>query len=489
MMTYDFLILGAGAGGLMAAIAAGEAGGGEEAQRPLRIAILEKNSRPGIKILVCGGGRCNLTNAGDQAFLIKQFGRNGRFLAPALSAMDNEGLRDWFAQQGVPTHEEHDGKIYPDSNQAQSVVDALVRRARELGVEMYAEAQGGAAAVEVNKLSETEGTGFAVRTADGREFTARNLLLAVGGQSYTKMGTTGDGYRFAAKLGHQIHTPRPAIVGLLYPEEWIKPLQGLAVRDVEVRIDLPAGETGKGGGKGGGIGRASGKVEPSINDILFTHFGLSGPAVLNPSEVVAELLEKYPEVILRIDFARHYTHDQLRQTFKDWQQHQGKKLLRKILCQGVPEITIQANSPDQSWSNQPQVATNVERETSGGGSGGGVRVPRRLAEAFCQLCGIGLEQTCANLSAAQMHALVERLKGTGEAGFRIKGTRGFKEAMVTAGGVMLAEVDPKSMESKLVRGLFFAGEMLDLTGPSGGYNLQMAFSTGYLAGKTVAEQA
>lgn len=504
-MTYDLLILGAGAAGLMAAIAAGEA-----ASSPLKIAILEKNSRPGVKILVCGGGRCNLTNAGDQAFLIEQFGRNGRFLTPALQQFDNTALRGWFAGQDVPTHEEHDGKIYPDSNRAESVVTTLVRRVHDLGVEVFAGPAWAAARVERGD------GGFVVTTVDGHTFDARNVLIAVGGQSYTRMGTTGDGYRFAAALGHRIVTLRPAIVGLLCQEEWPKALQGLAIQDVEVRIEVSgAGPLPK---------LTTGKPTPSINDLLFTHFGLSGPVVLNLSEIVAELLEKFPPagasitpdspppttapvtVSLRVDFARHHTHDQLRRLFQSWQQRQGAKLVRKLLAQSSPEIIINATSPDQTWSSPPTTAhvapggspgraKSVDlgkptpplflRASPGLPPGATFALPRRLAETMCTLSGIAPDQTCANLTAPQMHALVERLKASR---FTITGTRGFKEAMVTAGGVALGEVDPRTMESKQVPGLFFAGEMLDLTGPSGGYNLQLAFSTGYLAGQTVARR-
>lgn len=435
---FDLIVLGAGAAGLMAAVAAGETA-------PRRIAVLEKNARAGIKVLVCGGGRCNFTNAGSVEFLIEQFGRNGRFLTPALHHLDNAALRAWFAAHGVPSHEEHDGKIYPDSNQARSVVDALLRQLHALGVTILAGA-GWAAAEVKTVLPEGEGAKqpgagpaearFIITTADGHRLTARSVILAVGGQSYTRMGTTGDGYRFAAALGHTVITPRPAIVALLCKEEWPKRLQGLAVPDVEVRIEAP-----------GPLPRlATGKPTPSVNDLLFTHFGVSGPAVLNPSEIVAELLEKFPGgITLRIDFVRHQRHETLAALLHQWQQQQGKKMVKTMLATLIPE---------------------------------------RLAAALLPLCQVGMEQTCATLTAGQMHGLVERLKGTR---LTIYETRGFKEAMVTAGGVKLDEVDPKSMESRRVPGLYLAGEVLDLTGPSGGYNLQLAFSTGHLAGTKAAE--
>lgn len=426
-IAHDVIIVGAGAAGMMAAIACAEESlaGGREIPR---IAVLEKNPQPGIKVLVCGGGRCNLTNAGNIDFLIGQFGRNGRFLTPALRALDNTALRQWFANCGVPTHEEHDGKIYPDSNRASSVVNAMVRRMREFGVDIYAPCAAHAVAWDPTQNM------FTVTANPEQHFTSPLLLIAAGGRSYTRMGTTGDGYGFAQTLGHAVITPRPAIVPLLCREQWVHELQGLAVADVMVRIQAP-----------GPLPRlATGKPQPSINDLMFTHFGLSGPAVLNISEIVAELLEKFPEIILRVDFARHRSHDHLATMLRNWHDADGKKLVRTKLAELVPQ---------------------------------------RLADMFCHLVELDPSQACANLTAAQIQKFIERLKASQ---FTVYATRGFKEAMVTAGGVRLDEVNPDTMQSRLNPQLFLAGEVLDLTGPSGGYNLQLAFSTGWLAGTNMA---
>ncbi|MGN6366741.1 MAG: NAD(P)/FAD-dependent oxidoreductase [Phycisphaerae bacterium] len=500
MSDFDVAILGAGAAGMMAACVLAEGTADVRTGKTrLRIGVFEKNVRAGIKVLVCGGGRCNFTNAGSVEFLIEQFGRNGRFLTPALRHLDNERLRAFFAERGVPSHEEHDGKIYPDSNRAQSVVDALVRSMERCGVEILTGPRGTVRRVWRDAKQEgsgsgvrDSGSGFWFETLGGEGdgaleenlsgshgtrapdpgpranlHTAKAVILAVGGMSYQRMGTTGDGYQFAEALGHSIVTPRPAIVGLLVKEEWGKALQGLAVEDVEVRV------------LGGGAGQAlpklvTGRPVPSVNDMLFTHFGLSGPAVLNPSEMVAELLEKFETVGVSVDFARKMTHEGLHALMRGWQQHSGKKLLRKILCQHARDIEIASTSPDRTW------ITGTPGERSGAFS-----LPTRLAEKFLELEGIPSEQLCATLTSAQMHRLVERIKQTR---FTVTGTRGFKEAMVTAGGVKLSEVDPKTMESKICPGLFLTGEVLDLTGPSGGYNLQLAFSTGSLAGETLARR-
>ncbi|MGC8624276.1 MAG: NAD(P)/FAD-dependent oxidoreductase [Phycisphaerae bacterium] len=359
-----------------------------------------------------------------------QFGRNGRFLTPALHKLDNTALRQWLAKRGVPTHEEHDGKIYPDSNKASSVVNALVQRLRELHVEILAPCTAQSVTWDASRCS------FTIITHTGLPLQSRILLIAVGGQSYTRMGTTGDGYRLAGMLGHRVITPRPAIVPLLCKEPWIRELQSLAVADVLVHIAAP-----------GPLPQlATGKPEPSINDLLFTHFGLSGPAVLNISEVVAELLEKFPEIVLSVDFVRHQSHMALATLLRCWHTTAGKKLVRSQLAQLIPQ---------------------------------------RLADMFCCFADIKQGQCCANLTAAQMHKLLEQLKNSH---FTVYGTRGFKEAMVTAGGVRLDEIDPHTMQSRLNPQFFLAGEVLDLTGPSGGYNLQLAFSTGWLAGVSMARQ-
>ena len=450
-MDLDLIILGAGAAGMMAAVAAGEALAGTSA----RIAIFEKNVRPGIKVLVCGGGRCNFTNAGSVDFLIAQFGRCGRVLAPALHHLDNEALRAFFAASGVPSHIEPGGKVYPDSNQAKSVVDALIRRMQKAGVEIFAGPNHAATALT------REDSTFVLTTTGGQTYRAKCILLALGGMSYQRMGTVGEGYRLASALGHTIVTPRPAIVGLLADEPWTKPLQGLAVRGIELTIP-----------KQGHI-----KTTRSRGDMLFTHFGLSGPAVLNPSEVIAELLESTSSVQILIDFSPTLSHDELHALLRSWQQTHGKKRLRTMLSLHQPEepTLIRTTSPDQTDLPPPAQSESGIR----------ISLPVRLAPALCTLESISPEEPCAHLTAAQIHHLALRIKRTP---FGITATRGFKEAMVTAGGISLGEVNPDTMESKIVPGLFLTGEVLDLTGPSGGYNLQLAFSTGHLAGTVIAER-
>jgi predicted Rossmann fold flavoprotein len=473
---YDLLILGAGAAGMIAAIAAQETALALNPQKPLRIALLEKNREAGIKLLVCGGGRCNFTNAGTPAFLIEQFGRNGRFLTPALEHLDNTALRTFFANLGEPSHEEHDGKIYPNSNSARSVVDSIIKRLRQLHIDIFAHQTVTALThsplsspnLALNPNHNPSPTHPFTVTTHKATFQSRAVLLALGGMSYQKMGTTGDGYKLAAALGHSTVTPRPAIVGLLTAEQWPKDLQGTVIEKVEVKIEVP-----------GPLPRlATGKPTPSVNDMLFTHFGLSGPAILNPSEIVAELLEKLGPVTLRVDLVRHLTHDQLANLLHSWQQTAGNKPLRKQLTSGGRDFEITTTNPDQTASSPGLKGGRVTHSKS-------TSIPTRLAESILALANIPPTLVCSQLTAAHIHTLLPLLKA---AKCTITETRGFKEAMVTAGGISLSEVDPHTLESKIVPHLYITGEVLDLTGPSGGYNLQLAFSTGHLAGTSAAHQ-
>jgi len=494
----DILILGAGAAGLMAAVAAAESA--REAGRTRRIFLVEKNRQAGIKVLVCGGGRGNLTNAGTRAELLASFGREGRGLVDALAHFDNEAVCEMFHRLGVATKVEADGRIFPRSDKARDLVDALVGRAAELGVQTLTGLAAVRLTVEGSDRQEClshqavegsdgqEGPSHqAVEGSDGQEgpshqatgprivgavlvpadtpapgrgddkvpakwrrfdkatwshtraqstaaeleqaddrrihVSARAVVLAVGGSSYTRMGTTGDGYRLCEELGIPIVKPRPAIVPLLTVEQWGERLAGVAL-PATVAIDLPKL-----------------RAKPSNGDLLFTHFGLSGPAALNISDQVALLLEQgQSPVPLKLDLLPDRPPDFLERRFTDVAAAQGKRSVRTILAEWIPE---------------------------------------RLAEHLLIVCGSSADVTAGQLPKAVRRALVDRLKAW-KVG--VHATKGMAQAMVTAGGVPLREVDPKTMQTRRVRGLYLAGEMLDVTGPSGGYNLQIAWSTGHLAG-------
>lgn len=407
----DVVIVGAGPAGLVAAIAAAEAG--------RRVVLCEQLDRPGVKLLATGGGRCNLSNTlGRDAFLAA-LGRQGRFAGPALEAMDSAGLRDFLARLGVATMVDPGGlRLYPATQQAVTVQSALWRRCRELGVELRT-------GVRVSRLLLDDKTVVGV-AGDFAEIAASRVILASGGRGYPELGGGGIGYDLAGQAGHAIVPPTPALVPLVSAERWPGRLAGVALPTARVRIDRPRQ-------------RASGWT----GEVLFTHRGLSGPAVLDVSGDVALLLAKNPAVPLRIDVSTDVPAAQWRGRLDQWSRDEGAKLLRTML---------------------------------------GRAVPARLAEVLIELAGLDAELRCSQVPRAGRDALVGLLT---DLPVTITATEGFRRAMVTCGGVSLKQVDPNTLASRLVRGLYFAGELLDLHGPSGGFNLQWAFSSGRLAGASV----
>jgi len=424
---WDVVVIGAGPAGLMAA--AGAAG------RGLRTLLLEKSSKAGVKILMSGGTRCNLTQSTDARGICDAFGTQGRFLRAAVGAFGPNQLVDLVEGEGVPTKVEPTGKIFPASDRALDVQEALLKRLRRSKCWL--------ALGEPVLTLETAVEGFLVGT-DQRRMIARKVVLTTGGQSYPGCGTTGDGYRFAAALGHTIVRPRVALVPVTTAADWIPPLKGLTIPDVRVKVlELP--EAVGAAPTPPVVGRPGSPPSVLADDrgsFLFTHFGLSGPAVLNVSRAVSG--------------------------------HGDRKRLL-LECDFLPAM------------NDPQCADDLQRRLSSLGKRQLLSVlaemaPQRLAETFCTLSGIGPQLRAAEVPKPGRQQLLAWLK---HAPVRVTGTLGFEKAEVTAGGVALDEVDPRTMHSRRVPGLYLAGEVLDIDGPIGGYNFQAAFSTGYLAGQSV----
>lgn len=411
-MQYDAIVIGAGAAGLLAAARAAEPG--------RRVLLLEKNRRPGVKILMSGGTRCNLTHDTNAAGIIAAYGKSGRFLHSALAALSPDDLVALVEAEGVPTKVEPGGKIFPVSNRATDVLAALLRRLERSGA-ILATGEGGTSI-------ERHGDGFRVRTA-ARELDAPHVLVTTGGKSYPGSGTTGDGYAWAAALGHTIVPPRPALTPITSAVEWVRQLQGVTVTDVFLRVVDPAVLDAK-----------QRVLAERRGSLLFAHFGLTGPAPMDVSRAVTA--HPRPATLqLVVDFLPDLREALLDDVLRDMAARDGKRRAAGLLADLLPV---------------------------------------RLAASLAALAGIGQEQRAAELSKPQRAALVAAAK---QQAIAISGTRGFAKAEVTAGGVALDEVDSRSMQSKLVPGLFFAGEILDLDGPIGGYNFQAAFSTGYLAGE------
>jgi predicted Rossmann fold flavoprotein len=406
--TWDVIVIGAGAAGLMAAIRA--------AERGKHVLLLEKNRKPGVKILMSGGTRCNITHATDNRGIVEAFGPQGKFLHSALASFSVADTIAFFESEGVATKVEETGKIFPVSNRAADVLAALLRRLERSG----AVVGPGEPVLGIRQ----QANGFALLTP-GRELTAPRIILTTGGQSYPGSGTTGDGYQFAAKLGHTICTPRPALAPITTGENWVRDLRGVTIP--EVRVELM---------------ERTRRLDVRRGSLLFAHFGLSGPVILDISRGVSGHPE--PQTLhLQIDFLPAIHETALTEELKNAPVHSGKKQLTSILAQ---------------------------------------HLPRRLCETLLVQAKLDPERTAASLSRVQRTDLIASFK---RLVVPISGTLGFGRAEVTAGGISLDEIDSRSMQSKIVPGLFIAGEVLDLDGPIGGYNFQAAWSTGWLAGSSV----
>ena len=406
--TFDLAIVGAGAAGQVAAIAAAEGG--------RRVVLLEQMPRPGMKLLASGGGRANLTNVRGRAEIEEAFGRQGRFMGPALDVMGPAKLRESLAELGVETVVDEAYRVYPASQRASDVQAALRRRMEQLGVRVQLSCL-------VSRLWMEDGRLVGVETSGGR-ISAERVLLACGGRSWPKLGGTGGGYPLARQAGHTIVEPAPALVPLVTQERWVTKIAGVSLAGARIWIALPkqskAGITG---------------------DVLFTHRGLSGPAVIDLSGIVSQLLQRVQTVPLRLELLAGMDAVRWSREMESWRATAGKRLLLNLL-KG--------------------------------------RLPASLARELCRLAGLDERVTASQLSAIGRQMLSGLL---GSLELTVLGTEGFETAFVTRGGVKLKEVNPQTLQSRLLPGLYLAGELLDLDGPTGGYNLQWAFASGWLAGK------
>lgn len=429
--TYEVLVIGAGAAGLMAAICA--------AKRGKRTLILEKNAKPGVKILMSGGTRCNLTQNTDSRGIIAAYGDQGRFLHSALALLSPQQLVKFFNDAGVPTKIEDTNKIFPASDRALDVLQALLIEQRKSGAEL--------ALNEPVTGFEKRGELFVVSTPSG-DVNAEKVIVTTGGQSYPGCGTIGEGFAWAKQLGHTIVTPRPALVPLTTGALWVHALSGLTLPDVRVAIVVSARAGADIAISPDAVRSARQLKKPNLplaedrGSLLFTHVGFSGPIALNVSRAISG--HPSPQVF-------------------------------DLLCDCLPDIKLEVLDEElrqECASDGKRSVLNVLAR----------HIPKRLAESFFHERNISLDLRAADLSKSARRQLAEAIKQTR---VPLTGTLGFKKAEVTAGGVALSEVDSHTMQSKLVPQLYFAGEVLDLDGPIGGYNFQAAFSTGMLAGESV----
>lgn len=420
MTDADVIVVGGGPAGMMAAAAAAGAGA--------RVLLLEKGDRLGRKLIISGGGRCNVTNRKPVPDLIRHIPGNGRFLYSALSQFGSEEIIRFFEELGVRLKEEDDGRMFPATDRAVTVAGALVKHLRDLGVQIRLRAP-----VERLLLDDRRCTGVVLQ--GGESLRAPAVVVATGGKSVPRTGSTGDGYEWARAAGHTVTPLYPTAVPLVLGDPAIadRSLQGISLRDVTLTLHDPRGK----------------RLTTERGDIVFTHFGVSGPCALRVSHYVSVARRKLGDDPLRLDI----------DLFPDRSQ---EDLMREIGSQAAaePRKTVKA----------------LLRRL----------LPDRMVPLVLERSGISGETTGAHLPKAGLTALVRLLKALP---FTVTGTRPLEEAFVTGGGVSIREIDPRTMASRLKEGLFFAGEVMDVHGHTGGYNITIAFSTGYAAGTAAARLA
>jgi predicted Rossmann fold flavoprotein len=414
MATHQVIIVGAGAAGLMAA--------GQAAELGADTLLLEKMKRPGRKLRITGKGRCNLTNVVELEEFLQRFGANGVFLRQAFHQFFTPDLLAFFEELDVQTVTERGGRVFPVSEKAQDVVDALVHWVRKQGVSLQTHSPVERLLVEGDRIA-------GVMDSRERIYNAPTVVIATGGASYPATGSTGDGYRLAESVGHTIVPIRPALVPLETAGGIAERLQGLSLRNAAVRL------------------RVDGKQQAdAFGEMLFTHFGVSGPMILYLSKLAVDALRAGQKVELSIDLKPALDKKTLDARLLRDLDTQGKKHFQNLL-KGL--------------------------------------LPSKLIPVCIDLTGIPAHKVAHQITSEERTRLRNWLKD-----FRLKviGHRPFEEAIVTAGGVALDEVDPRTMESRLVKGLYFAGEVLDIDANTGGFNLQAAFSTGWVAGRAAAQR-
>lgn len=410
---YDLAVIGAGPAGMMAALRASECGA--------RVIILEKNASPGLKLLMTGKERCNITNAEtDARKFTEAFGKNGKFLLSALHRFGVEDTIDFFHENNVKTKTERGNRVFPESDRARDVLEVFLRLIKMKGVDLRT-------GCRVRKIVHSE-VEIEKIILDKGGVRAANYLICTGGLSYPRTGSTGEGYKWAKEMGHKIIAPGPALTPVLVKEKWVNDLEGLSLKNVRISVY-----------------QKNKKRDDRFGEALFTFNGLSGPVVLDMSKSIGNLLAKGQTDIL-IDFKPALESNVLE-----------KRILRDL------------------EENKNRAIKNILPGL----------LPKKLIPVVLGLSKIAPEKKAHSITKEERRNLRMLLK---EFRLTVKGLLGFSKAIITTGGINLREVDPKTMQSKIIKNLYFAGEVLNLDGPTGGYNLQVCWSTGYLAGESAAKK-
>ncbi len=407
------IVIGGGAAGMMAAVAAAENGG--------QVLLFEKNEKLGKKVYITGKGRCNLTNACDMESLFGNVVTNGKFLYSAFYGFDNQAVIRFFEEAGCKTKIERGERVFPVSDHSSDVIAALHRQMKGLGVDIRLN-------TAVKTLVTEEDRVIGVVTQDGETEHAEAVIVAAGGLSYPVTGSTGDGYRMAEEKGHSTKPCYPSLVPLIVKEDWCKELQGLSLKNVTAALC----QNGK-------------KVfYEGFGEMLFTHFGVSGPLILSASSYYTGRKSK-ENISLYLDLKPALSEEQLdKRVLRDFEENKNKQFRNSL----------------------------------------GSLFPAKMIPVIIRLSGIDGEKKIHEVTKEERFRFVHLIK---HIEMTITGTREFQEAIITKGGISVKEVNPSTMESKLVKGLYFAGEVLDVDALTGGFNLQIAWSTGYLAGSSAAK--
>lgn len=407
---YDVAVVGGGPAGMMAA--------GRAAENGARVVLLEKNDRLGVKLLITGKGRCNITNTEPllQSW-IEKFGKNGKFLYKAFNNFSNIDILDFFNKRGIETKTERGGRIFPKSDKSMDVLKALTDYLDLGQVEVRCNSM-------VEKIVKKDNKIEHLILSDGEKIEAKNYVLSTGGRSYPITGSSGDGYRWLKNINHTIVKPVPALVPVIFKEKWVKKIEGLSLKNVEISLF-----------------QKNKKYDSRFGEALFTANGMSGPIILEMSKKIGEFVESGCQ--LRIDFKPKLDYQELDLRIQKDFQEQNNKIFK--------------NSLDRL-------------------------LPKKIIPIIIELSLIHEEKKVNLITKEERRKILHLLK---ELTFTVEKLDGFNKAIITSGGVELSLIDPNTMRSNIVDNLFICGELLDLDGPTGGYNLQVCWSTGYLVGDSI----
>jgi predicted Rossmann fold flavoprotein len=411
-MKYDVAVIGGGPAGMIAAGRAGELGS--------RVVLIEKNDSLGIKLLITGKGRCNITNKGGELKeIIDRFGKNGKFLFSTFSKFGTDETIKFFESKGLKTKVERGGRVFPVSDKSQDVLDALIKYLRRFHVDVKTNSS-------VKKIIKKQNRIEKVILKNNEEITADNFIICTGGKAHPLTGSIGDGYKWARNLGHTVIGASPSIVPIIVKERYMKDLEGLSLKNVEISIY-----------------KDNKKINSRFGEAIFTDNGMSGPIILDMSK---EIGQKLPgNIKMQIDFKPALDFVKLDKRI----QRDFEKSPKKLFKNSLNEL-----------------------------------LPKKLIPVIVKLSEIDSDKRVNSITKEERKKLLHLLK---EFNLEIKELEGFRRAIITAGGVKLSEIDQKTMKSKLIDNLYFAGEILDLDGPTGGYNLQVCWSTGYIAGESAGQ--